>query len=204
MELTTLDLKKCIDLCRRSEAAASHLKNISGATSHDVHKLSEKSSRRPMRKHKYDKNAKNNTPEKRTQAHNCKFCGRRHPMKRELCPAWQKRCQKCNGRNHFSTVCRRGKPREGVRGIHEHEHDDSCEGSDYEFLSSSVTLEPINAVAPTSGFMKEIYAEMQIHDKRVEFQIDCGATINIINKRHAGSNVTPSNKTLKMSNGTDV
>ena len=125
-------------------------------------------------------------------------------MKRELCPAWQKRCQKCNGRNHFSTVCRRGKPREGVRGIHKHEHDDSCEGSDYEFLSSSVTLEPINAVAPTSGFMKEIYTEMQIHDKRVEFQIDCGATINIINKRHAGSNVTPSNKTLKMSNGTDV
>ena len=199
-----LNLKKCIDLCRSSEAAASHLKNISGATSHDVHKLSEKSSRRPTRKYKYDKNAKNDTPEKRTQAHSCKFCGRNHPMKRELCPAWQKRCQKCNGRNHFSTVCRRGKPREDVRGIHEHEDDDSYESSDYEFLSSSVTLEPINAVAPTSGFTKEIYAEMQINDKRVIFQIDCGATINIINKRHAGSNVTPSSKTLKMWNGTEV
>ena len=123
-------------------------------------------------------------------------------MKGELCPAWQKGCQKCNGRNHFSTVCRRGKPREDVRGIHEHEDDDSYEGSDCEFLSSSVTLEPINAVAPTSGFAKEIYTELQIDDERVKFQIDCGATINIINKRHAGSNVMPSSKTLKMWNGT--
>ena len=123
-------------------------------------------------------------------------------MKRELCPA----CQKCNGINHFSTVCRRRKPRGDVRGIHEHEDDDSYEGSarDYEFLSSSDTLEPINAVAPTSGFAKEIYTEMQINDKRVKFQINCGATINIINKRHSGSNVTPSSKTLKMRNGTEV
>ena len=45
---------------------------------------------------------------------------------------------------------------------------------------------------------------MQINDKRVKFQIDCGATINIINKRHAGSNVTPSSKTLKIWNGTEV
>ena len=125
-------------------------------------------------------------------------------MKRELYPAWQKRCLKCNGRNHFSTVCRRGKLREDVRGIHEHEDDDSYEGSDYEFLSSSVTLEPINAVAPTSGFTEEIYTELQINDKRVKFQIDCGATINIINKRHAGSNITQSSKTLKMWNGTEV
>ena len=109
-----------------------------------------------------------------------------------------------HGRNHFSTVCRTGKPREDVRGIHEYEDDDSYEGSDYEFLSSSVTLEPINAVAPTSRFTKEIYTEMQINDKRVKFQIDCGATTNIIKKRHAGSNVTPSSKTLKMWNGTEV
>ena len=57
---------------------------------------------------------------------------------------------------------------------------------------------------PTSGFAKEVYTEMQIHDKRVKFQINCGATINIINKRHAGSNVTPSSKMLKMKNGTEV
>ena len=76
--------------------------------------------------------------------------------------------------------------------------------SDYEFLSSSVTLEPINAVAATSGFAKEIYTEMQINDKRVKFQNDCGATINVINKRQAGSNVTPSSKMLNMWNGTEV
>ena len=76
--------------------------------------------------------------------------------------------------------------------------------SDYEFLSFGVTLEPIIAVAATSGFAKEIYTEMQINDKRVKFQNDCGATINVINKRQAGSNVTPSSKMLNMWNGTEV
>ena len=36
----------------------------------------------------------------------CKYCGRRHAMKKELCPAWGKTCSKCTGKNHFAIKCR--------------------------------------------------------------------------------------------------
>lgn len=43
---------------------------------------------------------------------------------------------------------------------------------------------------------KEIYAEMLIDDKKVNFQIDCGASINIIPSKHATSHeIQPTTKT---------
>ena len=46
---------------------------------------------------------------------------------------------------------------------------------------------------------------MMINDKKIEFQIDCGTSINIITKRHTTrSHVTPSNKTLKIWNGIEM
>ena len=90
-----LDLKKCIDLCRSSEAASSQIKNISGAssTTDDVHRLKVQPTKPPL-KLKYDRNAKHHKHQKRKI---CKFCAGNHPLKKELCPAWQKRCQKCSG-----------------------------------------------------------------------------------------------------------
>ena len=31
----------------------------------------------------------------------CKFCGNKHVLKKELCPAWGKTCKTFHGRNHF-------------------------------------------------------------------------------------------------------
>ena len=46
---------------------------------------------------------------------------------------------------------------------------------------------------------------MIVNGNKVKFQIDCGASINIINQRYTtGSLIQPSNKTLKMWNGTDL
>ena len=67
-------------------------------------------------------------------------------------------------------------------------------------------MEPsINAIAQTSGHAREIYTEMMNDKKKIKFQIDCGASINNITKYHTtGSHVTPSNKTLKKGNGTEM
>ena len=200
-----LDLKKCVDLCRSSEAARSQLKNISGASgsdnTHDVNKLYDHSKygRKPAGKQHYDRNVRGDAPKK--QAYKCRFCGRNHPMQKELCPAWNKRCQACNGRNHFAAVCKKTQSR-GVHGVSEQQDSDSDDDrseSDYEFLAGIAVEPAINAVKQTTGPAKEIYTEMEIKDQRIKFQIDCGASINIINKCHAtGSPVTPSSKTLKM------
>ena len=40
-----------------------------------------------------------------TREKSCRYCGRTHPMKKELCPAYGKFCSKCGKSNHFSTVC---------------------------------------------------------------------------------------------------
>ena len=46
---------------------------------------------------------------------------------------------------------------------------------------------------------------MMINVKKIKFQIDCGASLSIITKCHTTrSHVTPSNKTLKMWNGTEM
>ena len=203
-----MDVKKCIDLCRNSEAASSQIKNISGAssTTDDVHRLKVQPTKPPW-KQKYDRNAKHHKHQKRTI---CKFFTGNHPLKKELCPAWQKRCQKCKGRNHFTTVCEKGHAR-GVHGLSEQpeldsdEHNDSYESSDYEFLAVIAVGPSIHAVERTSGYAREIYTEMMINDKKIKFQINCGASINIITKCHTTkSHVTPSNKTLKMWNGTEM
>ena len=206
-----LDLKKCVDLCRSSEAARSQLKNISGASgsdnTHDVNKLYDHSKygRKPAGKQHYDRNVRGDAPKK--QAYKCTFCGRNHPMQKELCPAWNKRCQACNGRNHFAAVCKKTQSR-GVHGVSEQQDSDSDDDrseSDYGFLAGIAVEPAINAVKQTTGPAKEIYTEMEIKDQRIKFQIDCGASINIINKCHAtGSPVTPSSKTLKTRNGTEV
>ena len=85
----------------------------------------------------------------------------------------QKRCQKCNGRNHFATVCKKGQAR-GVHGLSEQpeldgdEHDDSYESSDYEFLAVIVVEPSIHAIEQTSGYAREIYAEMMINNKKIK------------------------------------
>ena len=138
-----LDLKKCIDLCRSSEAASSQIKNISGAssTTDDVHRLKVQPTKPPL-KLKYDRNAKHHKHQKRKI---CKFCAGNHPLKKELCPASQKRCQRCNGRNNFATVCKKGQAR-GVHGLSEQPELDSDESSDYEFLAVIAVEPSIHAI----------------------------------------------------------
>ena len=125
-------------------------------------------------------------------------------LKKELCPAWQKRCQKCNGRSHFATVCKKGQARR-VHRLSEQPELDGDESSDYEFLAVIAVEPSIHAIEQTSGYAREIYTEMMINNKKIKFQIDCGASINIITKcQTTGSHVTPANKTLKMWNGTEM
>ena len=89
----------------------------------------------------------------------------------------------------LATVCKKGQAR-GVHGLSEQpelegdERDDSYESSDYEFLAV-IAVEPyLHAIEQTSGYAREIYTEMMINNKKIKFQIDCGASINIITKYH--------------------
>ena len=60
-----------------------------------------------------------------------KFCGKKRIRKKELCPAWGKKCAKFQGQHHF-VVCCPPDIRKRVNNVDHHgEHSDS---SDPEFL----------------------------------------------------------------------
>jgi hypothetical protein len=65
----------------------------------------------------------------------CNFCGQNHPRKKELCPAWQKRCQACDGRNHFPAVSRKTNSHRGVHKVSEQREIDSSEIKNFSRVS---------------------------------------------------------------------
>ena len=69
---------------------------------------------------------------------------------------------------------------------------------------SGCALESKESDVHAVGFTKEINAEMLVDNKKVNFQIDCGASINIIPAKHAqGHEIKSTTKTLRMWNGSN-
>lgn len=131
-------------------------------------------------------------------------------MKKELCPAWQQKCRKCGGRNHFAKVCQSNGQHE-VNAIGDNDPEDNSEESDdshYDFLSGIDVQEydvTVNAIDDKTTYKRFVYTEMLIGKVKVHFQIDCGASVNIINEKYTEKNdVQPTAKTLKMWNGTEL
>ena len=201
LQVRGLTLNQCLDMCRSNEATNSQMKTISGSDA--VHKIGEgkKQGRKPPRNGKNDWNASKKPPVKSQKK--CLFCGESHPLKKDKCPAWGQKCSGCGGRNHFKRVCKKSKSRK-VHGISDIPEEPSSEESDIEFLAG-VALESKESDVHAVGFAKEIYAEMLIDSKKVNFQIDCGASINIITAKHAqGHEIKATTKTLRMWNGSQV
>ena len=100
----------------------------------------------------------------------CYFCGGKYPHKkgRVSCPAYGKNCLGCNGRNHFAKCC--------PKKIHNVERDDT-ETSE----SESSEADYVYAVGE-KPFPKRADVVIKLEDKKVTFQIDTGASVNIISE----------------------
>ena len=127
------------------------------------------------------------------------FCGNKHEMNKKQCPAWGKQCQKCNGRNHFASVCQKD------RRINHVVEDETDTDSDVEFITSICLEEEYVSQVSDNEYPKEIYAEMIINSSSLSFQVDCGASVNILPLKYIGTcEIKPSKKSLRMWNGTNV
>ena len=182
-----LNLKKCIDICRTSESATAHLQAI-GGKHEEVHQVKLK-----------DSHKKNDKRRESTRKLRCKFCSQSHVLKKELCPAWGKRCNMCGKMNHWkgSEFCAM---KEKVRSVNQ---SSDCSDSDSDVASVKTLSAFVNGVASTKN--KPIHCEMYIRSKPVSLQVDCGATVCIIPKSHVGDGrLEPSNITLEMWNKAKV
>ena len=99
----------------------------------------------------------------------CKWCGYSHEPKK--CPAYNKTCAKCKGRNHFAQVCKaKGQPDRRQKKINECQQTD--DSSEEEFYVS--TVRKINSVQSswTQGVV--------INKKKVIFKLDTGAEVSVM------------------------
>ena len=192
-----LTLPKCIDLCKSSEATNSQLKTISGAQSEDVHSVKDK---HPPSKRRDDKSKKGREWKPETKLRKtCKFCGKVHPFEKGKCPAWGAKCTKCGGRNHFEAKCTAT-----TRKVHSL-REESSDDSDVEYITSIVSQpETIHAITQ-EHYPKVIYTEMVVDKKEVKFQVDSGASVNVIPVKFvADKELEHTTKTLQMWNDTTL
>lgn len=198
-----LDLEKTIDICRGMEAAARQMRVMNTpSASNEVHKVSAKS----KKEKKYDKKDKSQSQEPHVKTKpkhknksgavgKCKFCCQVHEFKRELCPAWGKSCNACKQMNHFSASNKCSKNRIHLVKDSETEYSSDCSS----IASVTATAnENVNSVNNESG---PIFCEMLVDDSPIKFQIDCGATVNILPKKYVnGHRIRNESINLKMWN----
>ncbi|XP_023815343.1 uncharacterized protein K02A2.6-like isoform X2 [Oryzias latipes] len=165
-----LTLDKCLDICRAMEISREYNKTITGQTLEELHVIRQK--------------------EKKSQERgiSCRYCGRLHERIKSKCPAYGKNCKKCGRENHFAITCRsktvrkENTPREKRKTVHTVTEQDSDSGEDILTVTAiTQTAEEVNQFDEGVGKKKEqLFAGMMIDNSLVQFQIDCGATCNVI------------------------
>lgn len=113
---------------------------------------------------------------------NCEHCGLKHRKEREDCPAYGKKCVKCRQKNHFAQVCKQGFSKQQKKSYPNRKpykkksvHDISdytCE-SDCEYV---LTVKEVHSVKKK----KKMTAQMIVNGQTVQFQLDCGSSVNIL------------------------
>ena len=159
-----LDMDRAIKLCRAYEQSNKHVQEIREKDK-PVHRVEE------SRKEKKTTTAVKTKQEwrmgsshkDRDKLEKCRYCGYKHEFRKEKCPAWGKRCDKCNGRNHFKSQC------QNVNAV---EREPEWESGD-EFW-----LQLVEATKRS-----KVKAKMLVNNNEVDFQIDTGAEINTIQKQ---------------------
>ncbi|VDI47521.1 Hypothetical predicted protein [Mytilus galloprovincialis] len=161
-----LTLKGCLDTCRATELSKERIKEIENSPA-EVHAVKSPS-------HGASARHKNNyeTPKSKID---CRYCGRKHEPSKQKCPAYGQSCRKCNKKDHFAAVCGRNKPQQHKsRGNQRNQRVNlMCDDED-----SDEYYETIKTVTGTTT--KHVYATMNVNDRPIKFQIDSGASCNVI------------------------
>lgn len=180
-----LTLEKCTDICKSAEAAEAHFKAVGDHAEANVHTLGRENS--SLRKQRLSRNTarQRQTP--------CKYCGGQHPRDKLKCPAFGKVCKSCGRRNHFEKVCMQAARAHSLA----QEQGDSDTSTEY--------VDVINQVE--SGTRDDVFAQMLMGDTPVAFQVDSGASINILPRKHLNGTdyvLNPTKTKLMMWNKTMI
>ena len=79
-----------------------------------------------------------------------------------MCPAWGKKCKRCKENSHFAKKCKKVP-------VHNIESEEELE-----------ELEEISVVRVQALRGRAVYARMLVRQQPVQFQVDCGASANVL------------------------
>ena len=104
LQIRKLDLAGVIYVCRSSETAARQLKEFKGVE--DVKKVTGRKNRatnyQPQRSKSRERNEWKSSTDTRQKS--CKYCGKAHEFRKELCAAFGKKCNSWPKLNHCCDV----------------------------------------------------------------------------------------------------
>lgn len=150
--------------------------------SSNISKVSRKTKKRTQDKYQNKELTKDKTK-------TCKYCGRTHPMQKELCPAYGKICSKCKKPNHFATVClssrqpRKKSMQDVKRATNESDTDDTSDGDlDIDFIEESVRHLTVGKVKVNRVSDYEKTIPIVINDVIVRVEPDSGADVNVMDE----------------------
>jgi len=184
-----LTLNKTIDICKATESAVTQEEVFRPETVNKLHSYKDTVS--------MDKAHKSVSSTNKSRRR--KYCGTDHVFVKEKCPAWGKVCASCSKRNHFAKMCHQSKSQDfrstnsrtkSHKPIH---HVEEKSNSEVEWVNAIHKHEP-------NRKYDDLKCEMLVGDKTVAFQIDTGASINILPVNYAPY-IHPTCKKLTMWNG---
>ncbi|KAL5479802.1 hypothetical protein EMCRGX_G023380 [Ephydatia muelleri] len=170
-----LTLDKAIDLCRAEEQSKTQLKCISEEVSADlslVHAINPRPKRQPTVSHGSLPNEEAGAVKPISNQHPtsiCRNCGYQH--KRDKCPAFGKRCNKCHKFNHFARYCRSSK---GVSTLTQKEEEEEHSDAD------ELVVGTLNAKQTLEMGINECFASFRVQDRVIKFKIDTGSQVNVM------------------------
>ena len=206
LKVRNIELKDCITLCKAHENATVQSKELR-AEAESVQRVSASKGARPKQRQGKDKKsyfkAKGSDDKDSQEVKDCKFCTSRHMMKREMCPAYNKTCSKCKGIGHFAAKCKASKRR--VQAVAMGFDPTGESDSDFETVDSVRMKDDMDQLVCGVGNKNLIKAEMLVAQKPVVFQLDSGASVNLISAKYVdAATIKPSRKTLIMWNGSTL
>ena len=178
LQKKNLTLQSCEDMCRASEATAHHLRAlwvevkicIRFKTSQVV--LSSLASR---------------VRETETQAKNVRLTD---------IPARGKTCAASGKLNHYARKCRSTRPGSKIRHVHVEDSEQDSDESDPQVMTLTLEPEREDVHSVTSQRLPlQVFATMRVEAHRVRFQLDTGATCNVLCKKDVPSKVQISSTT---------
>lgn len=161
LKVPELDLEQCLRMCRAAELSKVRTKTLEA--SETLHTVS------VGRGDKQKQGAV-------VQKIQCKYCGLTHERDKRKCPALGKKCVSCHKLNHFASQCKSAK--KVVYTVEAEGRDDEYD----EIKVVSNTRVTKSSTGQGHQFPKKLYATINVGKEPVKFQLDTGATCNVISK----------------------